>query len=207
VARFNLKSDFKPTGDQPQAIEKLVRGLTDGYDFQTLLGVTGSGKTFTMANVIQEVQRPTLVIAHNKTWLLSSAPSSASSSPITPSSTSSATTTTISPRPTSPRPTPTSKRTPSINDEIDRLRHSATQAVLERRDVIVVASVSCIYGIGSKEDYGQTVLLLKVGDTYDREKILRRLIDMQFTRNDIALGGAPSECAATCWKYSPWTRK
>jgi excinuclease ABC subunit B len=188
VARFNLKSDFKPTGDQPQAIEKLVRGLTDGYDFQTLLGVTGSGKTFTMANVIQEVQRPTLVIAHNKTLAAQLCSEFREFFP------DNAVEYFVSyydyylPEAYIPETDTYIEKDSAINDEIDRLRHSATQAVLERRDVVVVASVSCIYGIGSKEDYGETVLLLKVGDTYDREKILRRLIDMQFTRNDIALG-------------------
>ncbi|MGQ9454408.1 MAG: excinuclease ABC subunit UvrB [Armatimonadota bacterium] len=188
MARFVLKSDYKPTGDQPQAIEKLVEGLRAGYRYQTLLGVTGSGKTFTMANVIEAVQRPTLVIAHNKTLAAQLCSEFREFFP------ENAVEYFVSyydyylPEAYIPQTDTYIEKDSSINDEIDRLRHSATQAVLERRDVIVVASVSCIYGIGSKEDYGQTILKLQVGNTYAYEDILRRLIDMQFTRNDIALG-------------------
>ncbi len=188
MARFVLKADYKPTGDQPQAIEKLVEGLRAGYRYQTLLGVTGSGKTFTMANVIEAVQRPTLVIAHNKTLAAQLCSEFREFFP------ENAVEYFVSyydyylPEAYIPQTDTYIEKDSSINDEIDRLRHSATQAVLERRDVIVVASVSCIYGIGSKEDYGQTILRLQVGSTYERDDILRRLVDMQFTRNDIALG-------------------
>lgn len=188
MARFVLKSDYKPTGDQPQAIEKLVEGLRAGYRYQTLLGVTGSGKTFTMANVIEAVQRPTLVIAHNKTLAAQLCSEFREFFP------ENAVEYFVSyydyylPEAYIPQTDTYIEKDSSINDEIDRLRHSATQAVLERRDVIVVASVSCIYGIGSKEDYGKTILKLQVGNTYSYDDILRRLIDMQFTRNDIALG-------------------
>lgn len=188
MPQFALKADYKPTGDQPQAIEKLVEGLRAGHRFQTLLGVTGSGKTFTMANVIQAVQRPTLVIAHNKTLAAQLCSEFREFFP------DNAVEYFVSyydyylPEAYIPQTDTYIEKDSSINDEIDRLRHSATQAVLERRDVIVVASVSCIYGIGSKEDYGQTILKLEVGKSYVRENILRRLIDMQFTRNDIALG-------------------
>lgn len=188
MARFVLKADYKPTGDQPQAIEKLVEGLRAGYRYQTLLGVTGSGKTFTMANVIEAVQRPTLVIAHNKTLAAQLCSEFREFFP------ENAVEYFVSyydyylPEAYIPQTDTYIEKDSSINDEIDRLRHSATQAVLERRDVIVVASVSCIYGIGSKEDYSRTILKLQVGGIYQREDILRRLIDMQFTRNDIALG-------------------
>ncbi|MDH7601441.1 MAG: excinuclease ABC subunit UvrB [Armatimonadota bacterium] len=188
MARFVLKSDYKPTGDQPQAIEKLVEGLRAGYRYQTLLGVTGSGKTFTMANVIEAVQRPTLVIAHNKTLAAQLCSEFREFFP------ENAVEYFVSyydyylPEAYIPQTDTYIEKDSSINDEIDRLRHSATQAVLERRDVIVVASVSCIYGIGSKEDYSRTILRLHVGGIYERDDVLRRLIDMQFTRNDIALG-------------------
>jgi len=188
MPEFRIKADFQPTGDQPQAIEKLVDGLARGYRYQTLLGVTGSGKTFTMANVIQAVQRPTLVIAHNKTLAAQLCSEFREFFP------DNAVEYFVSyydyylPEAYIPQTDTYIEKDSSINDEIDRLRHSATQAVLERRDVIVVASVSCIYGIGSKETYSETVLRLRVGDVLDREECLRRLINMQFNRNDVALG-------------------
>ena len=185
---FQIKSEFAPTGDQPQAIDKLVEGLQAGHRFQTLLGVTGSGKTFTMANVIERLQRPALVIAHNKTLAAQLCSEFREFFP------DNAVEYFVSyydyylPEAYIPQTDTYIEKDSSINDEIDRLRHSATQAVLERRDVVVVASVSCIFGIGSKESYGETILLLKVGETYVRENILRRLIEMQFNRNDVALG-------------------
>ena len=188
MPQFKIKADFQPTGDQPQAVDRLVEGLRAGYRYQTLLGVTGSGKTFTMANVIERVQRPTLVLAHNKTLAAQLCSEFREFFP------DNAVEYFVSyydyylPEAYIPQTDTYIEKDSSINDEIDRLRHSATQAVLERRDVIVVASVSCIFGIGSKEDYSQTVLRVKVGDTLDREDTLRRLIEMQFTRNDIALG-------------------
>ena len=188
MPEFAIKADYRPTGDQPQAIEKLVEGLRAGHRFQTLLGVTGSGKTFTMANVIQAVQRPALVIAHNKTLAAQLCSEFREFFP------DNAVEYFVSyydyylPEAYIPQTDTYIEKDSSINDEIDRLRHSATQSVLERRDVVVVASVSCIYGIGSKEDYGETILKLDVGGNYVRENVLRRLIDMQFTRNDIALG-------------------
>lgn len=185
---FRLTSEYEPTGDQPDAIAKLVDGLRAGYRYQQLLGVTGSGKTFTMANVIQAVQRPTLVLAHNKTLAAQLCSEFREFFP------DNAVEYFVSyydyylPEAYIPQTDTYIEKDSSINDEIDRLRHSATQAVLERRDVIVVASVSSIFGIGSKEDYGQTILSLKVGDVRDREDVLRRLVEMQFVRNDIALG-------------------
>ncbi len=186
--RFELVSSYKPTGDQPQAIAKLVEGINAGYRFQQLLGVTGSGKTFTMANVIEAVQRPALVIAHNKTLAAQLCSEFREYFP------DNAVEYFVSyydyylPEAYLPQTDTYIEKDSSINDEIDRLRHSATQAVLGRRDVLIVASVSCIYGIGSKEDYATTVLLLRAGEVKDRQEVLRRLIEMQFTRNDIALG-------------------
>ncbi|MCE5199661.1 MAG: excinuclease ABC subunit UvrB [Armatimonadota bacterium] len=186
--QFKIRSDFKPTGDQPRAIAQLTEGLEAGHRFQTLLGVTGSGKTFTMANVIQAVQRPTLVIAHNKTLAAQLCSEFREFFP------DNAVEYFVSyydyylPEAYIPQSDTYIEKDSAVNDEIDRLRHSATQAVLERRDVIVVASVSCIYGIGAKEDYGETVVRLKVGEVYNRDQLLRRLVDMHFTRNDIALG-------------------
>ncbi|MHB9038191.1 MAG: excinuclease ABC subunit UvrB [Armatimonadota bacterium] len=188
MGKFKIRAEFKPTGDQPRAISQLVEGLEAGYRFQQLLGVTGSGKTFTMANVVEAVQRPTLVIAHNKTLAAQLCSEFREFFP------DNAVEYFVSyydyylPEAYIPQSDTYIEKDSSINDEIDRLRHSATQAVLERRDVLVVASVSCIYGIGAKEDYGETLLILKLGHTYEREKCLRQLIDMQFTRNDIALG-------------------
>lgn len=188
MSQFRIKADFKPTGDQPRAIEQLVESIESGNRFQTLLGVTGSGKTFTMANVVERLQRPALVIAHNKTL---AAQLCAEFREFFPDN---AVEYFVSyydyylPEAYIPQSDTYIEKDSSVNDEIDRLRHSATQSVLERRDVLVVASVSCIFGIGSKEDYSSIILSLRVGDSYNRDQILRRLIDMQFTRNDIALG-------------------
>lgn len=188
MPEFKIKADFQPTGDQPRAIEELVDGVRTGHKFQTLLGVTGSGKTFTMANIVQAIQRPTLVLAHNKTLAAQLCSEFREFFP------DNAVEYFVSyydyylPEAYVPQTDTYIEKDSSVNDEIDRLRHSATQAVIERRDVLVVASVSCIFGIGSKESYSETVLNMRVGDTYERQDILRRLINMQFTRNDIALG-------------------
>lgn len=183
--KFILHSKFKPTGDQPQAIDRLVQGLEAGDRYQTLQGVTGSGKTFTMANVIERVQRPTLVIAHNKTLASQLAaefkeffPENAVEFFVSyydyyqPEAYVAATDTYIA-------------KDSAINDEIDKLRHSATMALFERRDVIVVASVSCIYGLGDPEDYLKLTISLRPGMTIDRDELLKRLISIQFVRNDI----------------------
>ncbi len=188
MPELRIKAEYQPTGDQPQAIEKLVEGIYAGHRFQTLVGVTGSGKTFTMANVIEAVQRPALVIAHNKTLAAQLCSEFREFFP------DNAVEYFVSyydyylPEAYIPQTDTYIEKDSSINDEIDRLRHSASQAILERRDVIVVASVSCIYGIGSKEDYYGTVLRLRIGDTLDRELLLRRLVEMQFSRNDLTLG-------------------
>lgn len=182
---FKLHSEYKPTGDQPQAIEYLSKGIKEGKKFQTLLGVTGSGKTFTMANIIQKVQRPTLVLAHNKTLagqLYSEFKEFFPENNVEyfvsyydyyqPESYIPSTDTYI-------------EKDSSINDEIDKLRHSATLSLFETRDVIIVASVSCIYGLGDPIDYQEMMLSLRPGMSKSRDQILKKLISMQYTRNEI----------------------
>ena len=182
---FKLHSQFKPTGDQPQAIEKLTQGLNMGLSDQVLLGVTGSGKTFTMANIIANVNRPTLVLAHNKTLAAQLCsefreffPENAVEYFISyydyyqPEAYIAQTDTYI-------------EKDSSINDEIERLRHSATSALSERRDVIVVSSVSCIYGLGDPIDYKNMVISLRPGMEYDRDELMRKLTDIRYERNDI----------------------
>ncbi len=182
---FKLVSEYKPTGDQPKAIAELVDGLDSGYPKQIMLGVTGSGKTFTMANIIAEANRPALVIAHNKTLaaqLYSEFkeffPDNAVEYFVSyydyyqPEAYVASTDTYI-------------EKDAQINEEIEKMRHSATSALLERRDVIIVASVSCIYGLGSPEEYREQTLSLRVGNEYDRDEILRKLIEIQYERNDV----------------------
>ncbi len=182
---FKLKAPFQPTGDQPQAIEKLTEGVLDGLRTQVLVGVTGSGKTFTMANVIQRVGRPTLVIAHNKTLAAQLCNEFREFFPenrveyfvsyydyYQPESYIPSTDTYI-------------EKDMSLNDEIDKLRNSATCSLMERRDVIVVASVSCIYGLGAPEEYFRLSLSLRPGDEWERGALLRKLIELQYARNDI----------------------
>ena len=187
MGEYKLVADFEPKGDQPKAIKELSDGVNAGHRFQTLVGVTGSGKTFTMANVIREAGRPALVIAHNKTLAAQLCSEFREFFP------ESAVEYFVSyydyyqPEAYIPQTDTFIEKDSSINDEIDRLRHSATQAVLERRDVVVVASVSCIYGLGSPAEYLKTMLTLDVGKTYEREEILHHLIGMQFSRNDMAL--------------------
>jgi excinuclease ABC subunit B len=184
---FQVVSSYTPGGDQPTAIEGLVEGLNAGNRFQTLLGATGTGKTFSIANVIERVQRPTLVIAHNKTLAAQLCgefrdffPNNAVEYFVSyydyfqPEAYIAQTDTYI-------------EKDMSVNEEIDRLRHSATQSVLERRDVIIVASVSCIYGLGSPQDYKNMIVWFKRGQSYDRDEVLRRLVSIQFSRNDFAL--------------------
>ncbi|MGI6170244.1 MAG: excinuclease ABC subunit UvrB [Butyricicoccus sp.] len=183
---FHLKSPYQPTGDQPQAIEKLVNGLNAGLDDQVLLGVTGSGKTFTMANVIAQVNRPTLVLAHNKTLAAQLCsefreffPDNAVEYFVSyydyyqPEAYIASTDTYI-------------EKDSAINDEIERLRHSATSALFERRDVIIVASVSCIYSLGDPIDYKNMVISLRPGMERERDDLIRKLIEIQYERNDIA---------------------
>src|SRR5579871_6524269 len=187
MGEFKLVSEFQPGGDQPQAIEQLVEGLQEGKRYQTLLGATGTGKTYTMANVIQRLQRPALVIAHNKTLAAQLCSEFREFFPENAVEFFVSYYDYYQPEAYIPQTDTYIEKDSSINDEIDRLRHSATQAVLERRDVIIVASVSCIYGLGSPEEYREIILSFKRGEPYDREDVLRRLIDMQFTRNNLEL--------------------
>ena len=185
MKKFELVSKYKPSGDQPQAIEKLIEGINDGLKDQVLLGVTGSGKTFTMANIIEKVNKPTLVIAHNKTLAAQLCNEFREFFPnnrveyfvsyydyYQPEAYIVSTDTFI-------------EKDMSINEEIDKLRSSATSSLLERNDVIVVASVSCIYGLGSPEDYYNLHIALREGDIIDRDDVIRQLINIQYTRNDI----------------------
>jgi excinuclease ABC subunit B len=184
---FALVTDFQPTGDQPQAIAKLIEGLEKGYKHQTLLGATGTGKTFCMANVIQAVQRPTLIIAHNKTL---AAQLYAEFTDFFPQN---AVEYFVSyydyyqPEAYIPSSDTYIEKDADINDEIDRLRLSATSSLLSRRDVVIVASVSCIFGLGSPEDYGRVVLTLHKGEVRNRDKVLRHLVDVHYERNDFVL--------------------
>jgi excinuclease ABC subunit B len=182
---FKISSKFKPTGDQPQAINKISEGIFNGERFQTLLGVTGSGKTFTMANIIEKVQKPTLVLAHNKILAAQLCSEFREFFPencveyfvsyydyYQPEAYVAQTDTYI-------------EKDASINDEIDKLRHSATSALLERRDTIVVASVSCIYGLGNPEEYKNLTISLRQGMTKDRDEVLKKLVEIQYERNEI----------------------
>lgn len=183
--KFEVISNYSPKGDQPEAIEKLSKGIMDGVKHQTLLGVTGSGKTYTMAKVIEKVQKPTLIMAHNKTLAAQLCSEFREFFPnnvveyfvsyydyYQPEAYIAATDTYI-------------EKDSSVNEEIDKLRHSATSALFERRDVIIVASVSCIYGLGDPEDYTDLMMSLRVGMQKDRDEVLRKLIDIQYERNEI----------------------
>ncbi|MDD1764129.1 MAG: excinuclease ABC subunit UvrB, partial [Methanobacteriaceae archaeon] len=183
--KFELLSDYKPLGDQPQAISSLTEGLNKGYGHQTLLGVTGSGKTFTMANVIQEVQKPTLVISHNKTLAAQLYEEFREFFPNNAVEYFVSYYDYYQPEAYVPRTDTYIDKESSINEEIDMLRHSTTQSLLSRDDVIVVASVSCIYGIGAPEDYGDMILRLEIGDNIERQEILAKLVEMQYERNDV----------------------
>lgn len=185
MGQFKIHSKFKPTGDQPEAIESIVQGIFEDKKYQTLLGVTGSGKTFTMANIIERVQKPTLILAHNKTLAAQLCsefkeffPENAVEYFVSyydyyqPEAYVAQTDTYI-------------EKDASINEEIEKLRHSATSALIERRDVIVVASVSCIYGLGNPEDYKKLTVSLREGMTKDRNSVISQLVDIQYERNDI----------------------
>jgi excinuclease ABC subunit B len=183
--RFKLISDYPPQGDQPHAINKLVEGIRNGYKYQTLLGVTGSGKTFTMANVIQEVQLPTLVISHNKTLAAQLCSEFRKYFPHNAVEYFVSYYDYYQPEAYIARTDTYIEKDSSINEEIDRLRLSTTSSLLERRDVIIVASVSCIYGLGSPEDYQELVLKVSRNDIFKRDNILERLINIHYERNDI----------------------
>ncbi|MCW3052111.1 MAG: Excinuclease subunit, partial [Chthonomonadales bacterium] len=187
MGEFKLVSDYRPGGDQPQAIKEMVQGLRDGKRFQTLLGATGTGKTYSIANVIQEVQRPALVMAHNKTLAAQLCSEFRDFFPNNAVEYFVSYYDYYQPEAYIPSTDTFIEKDSQINDEINRLRHASTQAILERRDVIVVASVSCIYGLGSPEEYQRIILHLQRGQSYDREDALQRLIQMQFTRNNMEL--------------------
>ncbi len=185
--QFELISDYTPQGDQPEAIARLAEGVEKGSRFQTLLGVTGSGKTFTIAHVIARVQRPTLVIAHNKTLAAQLCSEFREFFPRNAVAYFVSYYDYYQPEAYLPQTDTYIEKDASINEEIDRLRHFATQALFERRDVIVVASVSCIYALGSPAEYSRFTFQLRRGEEYDRDRMLRRLVDMQFKRNDANL--------------------
>jgi len=187
VDKFKLKSGYKPAGDQPEAIEELSKGIRKGSRYQTLLGVTGSGKTFTMANVIEKAQRPTLVISHNKTLAAQLCQEFRSYFPENSVEYFVSYYDYYQPEAYVPQSDVYIEKDASINEEIDRLRHSATMALFERKDVIIVASVSCIYGLGTPADYLDAVLALKVGDRMDRDEMLKKLVSVRYERNDYEL--------------------
>jgi excinuclease ABC subunit B len=203
VPDFNLVADFQPTGDQPAAIDKLVDGLGRGLRHQTLLGATGTGKTYTIAHAIARQQKPTLVLAHNKTL---AAQLYAEFREFFPDN---AVEYFVSyfdyyqPEAYLPRSDTYIEKDSSRNDEIDRLRHAATHALFERRDVIIVASVSCIYGLGAPVDYGATVLRLRQGGQYRRDAVLRQLVDLQYQRNDAALQRARFRVRGDTLEFQP----
>ena len=184
---FELVSEYAPTGDQPQAIRGLVRGFQEGDRFQTLLGVTGSGKTFTMANVIQALNKPTLVLAHNKTLAAQLYSEFKEFFPKNAVEYFVSYYDYYQPEAYVPQTDTFIEKDSAINDEIDKLRHSATAALFERRDVIIVSSVSCIYGLGDPVDYNSMALSLRPGMEKDRDEVIRRLIDLQYDRNDMNL--------------------
>ena len=182
---FKLKSEYKPTGDQPQAIDTLVKSIENGNKEQTLLGVTGSGKTFTMANVIEKVNRPTLILAHNKTLAAQLCSEFKEFFPDNAVEYFVSYYDYYQPEAYVPSTDTYIEKDSSINDEIDKLRHSATLALSERRDVIIVASVSCIYSLGNPIDYRNMVISLRPGMEKPMEELVAKLVELQYERNDI----------------------
>ncbi len=185
--RFKIHSKYSPAGDQPKAIEELVKGVQNGDDAQTLLGITGSGKTFTIANVIERIQKPTLIIAHNKTLAAQLYNEFKELFPENAVEYFISYYDYYQPEAYIPRTDTYIEKSASINDEIDRLRHNTTRSLYERNDVIIVASVSCIYGLGLPENYFRGSVELKVGDAVDRDDLLKHLVSVQYTRNDLVL--------------------
>ena len=203
VDRFELVSEFEPKGDQPKAIEALVRGLECGKRFQTLLGVTGSGKTFAMANVIQRLQAPALVISHNKTLAAQLYSEFKEFFPHNAVAYFVSYYDYYQPEAYIPARDIYIEKDASINDDIDRLRLQATSALMHRRDVVIVASVSCIYGLGNPEDYEGMVVDLEVGKPVERDDLLRRLVDLQYERNDIEFGRGKFRVRGDCVDVQP----
>lgn len=185
MEKFKINSQYKPTGDQPRAIESLSKGIIKGLKHQTLMGVTGSGKTFTMANIIEKVQKPTIVMAHNKTLAAQLCSEFKEFFPNNAVEYFVSYYDYYQPEAYVAHSDTYIEKDASINDEIDKLRHSATSALLERSDVIIVASVSCIYGLGDPEEYKNLMVSLRIGMNKDRDEVLRQLVDIQYERNDI----------------------
>ena len=187
MPEFQIASDFQPTGDQPQAIDRLVDGVLKADHYQTMMGVTGSGKTFTMANIVQRVQRPTLVIAHNKTLAAQLATEFRDFFPHNAVEYFVSYYDYYQPEAYIPHTDTYIEKDADINQELDKLRLAATTSLLTRRDVLIVASVSCIYGLGDPQDYYSFVAQVQVGETRKRSRLVRQLIDMQYERNDMDL--------------------
>ena len=185
MSEFKIESKFKPTGDQPKAIDSIVKSINNGERYQTLLGVTGSGKTYTMANIIEKVQRPTLILAHNKTLAAQLCSEFKEFFPNNIVEYFVSYYDYYQPEAYVPQTDTFIEKDASINDEIDKLRHSATSALLERRDVIIVASVSCIYGLGNPDEYKKLTISLRKGMEKERDEIIKKLIEIQYERNDI----------------------
>ena len=188
MRRFEIVSDLRPTGDQPAAIDDLADGIEQALRHQTLLGVTGSGKTFTMANVVEKVQRPTLVLAHNKTLAAQLAMEFRDFFPRNAVEYFVSYYDYYQPEAYLPRTDTYIEKDADINEELDKLRHAATRSLLTRRDVLIVASVSCIFGLGSPEEYQSFVAYVRKGETMSRGSLIRKLVDMQYERNDYDLG-------------------
>ena len=186
MGKFKVVSEYTPSGDQPQAIDTLASGIENGLRDQVLLGVTGSGKTYTMAKVIERVQRPTLVLAHNKTLAAQLCEEFRAFFPENAVEYFVSYYDYYQPEAYIPHTDTFIEKDAAINDEIERLRHSATAALFERRDVIVVSSVSCIYGLGDPIDYANMVISLRQGKEYPRDQLLRKLVEIRYERNDIA---------------------
>lgn len=204
---FELTSKYKPQGDQPKAIEALVFGLKKGYEHQTLMGVTGSGKTFTVANVIEAIGRPTLVIAHNKTLAAQLCNEFRELFPKNSVNYFVSYYDYYQPEAYMPSSDTYIEKDASINDEIDKLRHAATTALLTRRDVIIVASVSCIYGLGAPEVYAENILRIRVGDKLERSKFVRKLVELQFNRTTADLKRATFRLRGSNWEIMPPDRE
>ncbi|MCH8061844.1 MAG: excinuclease ABC subunit UvrB [Chloroflexi bacterium] len=185
MPEFEVVADFKPTGDQPEAIESAVRGINEGMTQQTLMGVTGSGKTFTMACIVERVQRPTLVIAHNKTLAAQLATEFKEFFPHNSVEYFVSYYNYYQPEAYVPRSDTYIEKDADVNEELDKLRHAATRALLTRRDVLIVASVSCIFGLGSPEEYQSFVAYIRKGESRNRNRLIRQLVDMQYERNDM----------------------
>lgn len=200
MGQFKVVSDYTPSGDQPQAIDTLASGIENGLRDQVLLGVTGSGKTYTMAKVIERVQRPTLVLAHNKTLAAQLCEEFRAFFPENAVEYFVSYYDYYQPEAYIPHTDTFIEKDAAINDEIERLRHSATAALFERRDVIVVSSVSCIYGLGDPIDYANMVISLRQGKEYPRDQLLRKLVEIRYERNDIAFDRNMFRVRGTRWR-------